>query len=133
MVIPSSQPYVVRIALRRKVTIRCKVAARAKGDPMGARTRRAPLSRDRLLAAAVAIADADGLQAVTMRRLAADLGVEAMSLYHHLPGKDGLLDGLVETVVAEIQSGLDRLDRAAADDDWRARLPRRCPTARAGM
>src|SRR4029450_10973562 len=106
MVIPSSQPYVVRIALRRKGTIRCKVGARAKGDPVGARTRRTPLSRDRLLAAAGGLADSDGLQAVTMRRLAADLGVEAMSLYHHLPGKDGLLDGLVETVVAELQTEL---------------------------
>jgi AcrR family transcriptional regulator len=100
---------------------------------VGARTRRTPLSRDRLLAAAVALADSDGLQAVTMRRLAADLGVEAMSLYHHLPGKDGLLDGLVETVVAEIQTELDRLDGALAGDDWRAALRRRCLTAREVM
>ena len=49
---------------------------------------REPLSRDRVLAAAVALADAEGLPALTMRRLAADLGVEAMSLYHHLPGKE---------------------------------------------
>ena len=42
------------------------------------------------------LADAEGLAAVTMRRLAADLGVEAMSLYHHLPGKEALLDGLVD-------------------------------------
>ena len=58
---------------------------------------RMPLSRDRVLAAAVTMADRDGLPAVTMRALAAKLGVEAMSLYHHLPGKDGLLDGLVDS------------------------------------
>ena len=59
-----------------------------------------------MLAAAAELADAEGLAAVTMRRLAADLGVEAMSLYHHLPGKEGLLDGLVETVIEEIEAEL---------------------------
>ncbi|MGB4272039.1 MAG: TetR family transcriptional regulator, partial [Propionicimonas sp.] len=54
-------------------------------------TARAPLSRERLLAAAMALADVAGLSALTMRRLAADLGVEAMSLYHHVPGKELLL------------------------------------------
>ena len=69
---------------------------------------REPLSRERVLAAAMAIADAEGIAAVTMRRLAAELGVEAMSLYYHLPGKDGLLDGLVEAVIAEIASPIGR-------------------------
>jgi AcrR family transcriptional regulator len=57
------------------------------------------LTRERVLAAAMAVADADGLPAVTMRRVAADLGVEAMSLYHHVPSKDGLLDGLAEALI----------------------------------
>jgi AcrR family transcriptional regulator len=99
------------------------------------RTPRTPLSRDRLLAAAVEIADADGIQAVTMRRLAGDLGVEAMSLYHHLPGKEALLDGIVDTVVGEIGVALGRLE--AVDDpaagDWRAAVRRRCLTAREVM
>ena len=75
-----------------------------------AKASREPLSRERVLAAAVALADAEGLPALTMRRLAADLGVEAMSLYYHLPGKEALLDGLVDTVVGEIDAAVGRLD-----------------------
>lgn len=97
---------------------------------MAARTSRTPLSRDRMLSAAVALADDAGLQSVTMRRLAADLGVEAMSLYHHLPGKDGLLDGLADTVIGEIQAEVSRLE---SPGDWRAALRRRCLTAREVM
>jgi AcrR family transcriptional regulator len=80
---------------------------------------RTPLSRERVLAAAVALADAEGLPALTMRRLAADLGVEAMSLYYHLPGKNGLLDGLVETVIAE---AVGRASAPRAAVDWRDTL-----------
>nr|MDT0657267.1 TetR/AcrR family transcriptional regulator C-terminal domain-containing protein [Micromonospora sp. DSM 115978] len=76
---------------------------------MAARTTREPLSRERVLAAAVALADTEGIKALTMRRLAADLGVEAMSLYYHLPAKEALLDGVVETVVAEIAAAVDRV------------------------
>jgi AcrR family transcriptional regulator len=72
-----------------------------------ARTSRKPLSRERVLAAAVALVDAHGVPALTMRRLAADLQVEAMSLYYHLPDKEALLDGVVETVLAEIISAVD--------------------------
>jgi AcrR family transcriptional regulator len=66
------------------------------------RTQRKPLSRDRVLQAAVDLADRDGIDALTMRNLAADLGVEAMSLYHHVANKEAILDGVVEVVVAEI-------------------------------
>lgn len=55
-----------------------------------------------MLRAARFLADSSGLSAISMRRVAAALGVEAMSLYHHLPGKEGLLDGLAEQVVVEI-------------------------------
>jgi AcrR family transcriptional regulator len=78
-----------------------------------------------VLATAVTFADAEGIPALTMRRLAAELGVEAMSLYYHLPGKDGLLDGLVETVLAEIDTAVIRSDVSRADhtaEDWRAIL-----------
>ena len=69
---------------------------------MGRRSSVPPLSRERVLAAATVIADTAGLNEVTMRRVAADLGVEAMSLYHHLPGgKESLLDALADAVVAE--------------------------------
>jgi AcrR family transcriptional regulator len=64
--------------------------------------RRAPLTRERVLEAAVEFADREGVEALSMRRLAQDLGVEAMSLYTHVRSKDDLLDGMVEVVVAEI-------------------------------
>lgn len=60
---------------------------------------RAGLSRERVLDVALTIADRDGLAGLTMRKLGAELGVEAMTLYHHLPNKDALLDGLVERVL----------------------------------
>ena len=65
-------------------------------------TQRIPLSRERVLSTAVALADAHGTEALTMRRLAEELGVEAMSLYHHVPNKEALLDGVVDLVFAEI-------------------------------
>jgi AcrR family transcriptional regulator len=94
---------------------------------------REPLSRERVLVAAVALADGKGIQALTMRRLATDLGVEAMSLYYHLPGKEALLDGLVDHVVGEIDAAISRLDATGADSDWRARLRRRFLAAREVM
>jgi AcrR family transcriptional regulator len=93
-------------------------------------TSREPLTRERALAAAVDLADAEGLKALTMRRLAAALGVEAMSLYYHLPGKEGLLDGLASSVIAEMEQ------EVAADDPaggWRPRLRARCLAARRVM
>lgn len=64
---------------------------------------KAPVNRDRTLEVAVAVADGDGIGAVTMRRLARELGVEAASLYHHVEGKEQILDGLVDVVAAEIE------------------------------
>jgi AcrR family transcriptional regulator len=100
---------------------------------MGARKPREPLSRERALASAIALVDAEGMTALTMRRLAAELGVEAMSLYHHLPGKEGLLDGLVDAVVAEIASAADQAEADTAGADWRTRLRLRFLAARAVM
>jgi len=65
--------------------------------------RRTPLTAQRVFATAVAIADAEGITAVTMRRVASELDVEAMSLYHHVANKDALLDGMVDAVFAEIE------------------------------
>ncbi|HVX45934.1 MAG TPA: TetR/AcrR family transcriptional regulator C-terminal domain-containing protein [Mycobacteriales bacterium] len=61
---------------------------------------RVGLTRDTVLDAAITLADRDGLPALSMRRLGAELGVEAMALYNHVPNKDALLDGLVERLVA---------------------------------
>ncbi|MFD0366081.1 TetR/AcrR family transcriptional regulator C-terminal domain-containing protein [Nocardia sp. GCM10030253] len=64
---------------------------------------RTPLSRDRVLRTAVQLADENGLESLSMRKLAQALGVEAMSLYNHVANKDDLLDGIVDLVVAEIE------------------------------
>jgi TetR/AcrR family tetracycline transcriptional repressor len=64
------------------------------------RSRRAPLSRKRILEAALRLVDRHGLEALTMRSLGTALGVEAMALYYHVPDKNALLDGLVELLVA---------------------------------
>jgi AcrR family transcriptional regulator len=61
-----------------------------------------PLSRDRVLDSAVRLADDQGLEALSMRKLAAALGVEAMSLYNHVPGKAALLSGMLERVLHEL-------------------------------
>lgn len=100
---------------------------------MPTRSKREPLSRDRLLAAAVEIADAEGVGAVTMRRVSAAVGVEAMSLYHHLPGKEALLDGLADSVVAEALQEIHRVEDAGGEVEWHAALRRRFLTARTVM
>lgn len=97
---------------------------------MAPRTTRQPLTRDLVLAGAIGLADTEGLDAVTMRRLAGTLGVEAMSLYHHLPGKERLLEGLAEALVAEIRVEVQAL---AATGDWRSDLRGRCLAARQVM
>ena len=63
---------------------------------------RQPLSRTRVLHAAVALVDAEGLQELSMRRLGRELGVEAMALYRYVPSRENLLDGVVETVIDEL-------------------------------
>lgn len=74
---------------------------------------RAPLTRERVLAAAVAIADEGGIDSLSMRRLAGELGVKAMSLYNHVANKGDVLDSIVETVAGEIVIPTER-------DDWKA-------------
>lgn len=64
---------------------------------------RTPLSRGRVLGAAIELADTEGLAALSMRRLATRLGVEAMSLYYHVRNKDDVLGGMLEHVLAELQ------------------------------
>ncbi|WP_031070871.1 TetR/AcrR family transcriptional regulator [Streptomyces sp. NRRL S-118] len=66
-----------------------------------ARGQRAGLTRQTVLEAAVRLVDREGMKALSMRRLGAELGVEAMTLYHHVPSKSALLDGMIEQVVAE--------------------------------
>ena len=87
---------------------------------------REPLTRERVLEAAIALADEGGLAALSMRKLAQQLGVEAMSLYNHVANKDDLLDGMVDLVFAEI--GLP-----AHGDDWKAALRQRAGAQRAAL
>lgn len=67
------------------------------------RNRKSPLTREEILKAALDLADAEGLSGLTMRGVAEKVGVEAMSLYHHVPNKDALLDGVVETVFRQMR------------------------------
>ena len=85
--------------------------------------RRAPLTRAAVLAAAVALADRDGLDAVSMRNLAQELGVVPMALYKHVANKDELLDGMADAIVAEI-------DPPRADLGWKQALRGRIQSAR---
>ena len=79
---------------------------------------RLPLSRTAIVAAAVAVADRDGLDRLSMRRLGGHFGVEAMSLYNHLPNKAALLDAMVDEALDAIP--------VPTDPDWRTGLRGRC-------
>ena len=74
-----------------------------KTQPKRTRADRAGLSREQVLDAALDLVDRDGVAALSMRRLGAELGVEAMSLYNHVPSKADLLDGLIDLVFSEIE------------------------------
>jgi AcrR family transcriptional regulator len=87
---------------------------------------RLPLTRERVLAAAVALADRGGIESLSMRKLAQELGVEAMSLYHHVANKDDILDGLVDVVFGEI-------DLPTGEDGWKAAMRRRAISAREAL
>jgi AcrR family transcriptional regulator len=84
---------------------------------------RPPLTRERILHAAVDLADREGVGALTMRRLGAELGVEAMSLYKHVANKEEILDGIVELVIGEIEVSRD-------EADWKRAMRRRAISAR---
>ncbi|MCM9076635.1 TetR/AcrR family transcriptional regulator [Streptomyces spororaveus] len=88
--------------------------------------RRPPLSRDRVLRAAVAFADGAGIEALSMRGLAQELGVVPMALYKHVANKEELLDGMVEVVVAGIE-------RQVPGADWRSAVRARILGARRAL
>jgi AcrR family transcriptional regulator len=77
-------------------------------------TPRTPLSKERVLRAAIALADEGGIEALSMRRLAKELGVEAMSLYNHVANKDEILDRITDLVVEEIELPADGADWKSA-------------------
>lgn len=122
----------------------------SRGAPP-ATERRTPLTRDRVLATAVELADEAGVASVTMRRLAEKVGVEPMSLYYHVPNKEAILDGIVDLVFREVEesagafesgraghSAPDAASEAAregpvADAVWKATLRARILAARRVM
>ena len=87
---------------------------------------RVPLSRERVLRAAVALADAGGIEALSMRKLGQELGVEAMSLYNHVANKDDLQAGMVEIV-------LDEFEMPADERDWKATIRKSAVSAHATL
>jgi AcrR family transcriptional regulator len=88
---------------------------------------RAPLSRERILRTAVALADHGGVEAATMRKIAHEVGVVPMALYKHVAGKDELLGGMIDVVVGEI-------DPPAVDDiDWKGAIRQRILSARQAL
>ncbi len=89
-------------------------------EPRPART---PLSRERVLHAAMEVADEGGLSALTIRTLATTLGVKPMAVYHHVANKDAILDGVVDLVFGEFE-------HAAPGGDWRAEMRRRSHSVR---
>ncbi|MEU8523030.1 TetR/AcrR family transcriptional regulator [Streptomyces sp. NBC_01216] len=88
-----------------------------------ARRRGTPLSRETVLSAAVELADETGVGTLTMRKLAERLGVEAMSLYHHVANKEAILDGMVDVVFGEVELPADALD-------WKTAMRRRAVSLR---
>jgi AcrR family transcriptional regulator len=87
---------------------------------------RVPLSKQRVLHAAVALADAGGVDALSMRKIAQELGVVPMALYKHVSSKDELLDGMIDVVVGEI-------DPPASGTDWKTAIRRRVLSARSAL
>ncbi|MGD9739962.1 MAG: TetR/AcrR family transcriptional regulator C-terminal domain-containing protein [Bauldia sp.] len=98
------------------------MAAKAAKGTTG---RRAALTRERVIATAVRLADKEGVASLTMRKLAEKLGVEAMSLYHHVPDKEAILDGMVEFIFGEIA--------LPEGFDWRSAIRSRANALRASL
>ena len=92
-------------------------------QPRSRTRRRLPLSRDRVLRAAIELADQGGIESLTMRRLGQELRVEAMSLYNHVANKDDIVDGIVDLVFSEI-------DLPATGADWKTAMRQRAISLR---
>jgi AcrR family transcriptional regulator len=87
---------------------------------------RARLSRERVLEAAIALAAREGIEALTMRKLADELGAGAMSLYYYVPNKEELLDGMVDVVFSEIEP-------PSTGGDWKAAMRKRALSTREAL
>jgi len=92
----------------------------------GASTKRVPLSKERIVKAAVALAGAGGFESLSMRRLAEELGTAPMSLYRHVANKEDLLDAMIDVVFGEMYP-------PAVGGDWKTELRERAVSARAAL
>lgn len=104
----------------------------------GGRTPRIPLTRERVLLAAVALADESGSESLSMRKLGEAVGVEAMSLYHHVANKEDLLDGMIDVVFGEIDLSFGPVGpvgpvgsvSSVRREDWKTAMRQRAISAR---
>ena len=94
-----------------------------RSSPRGAEEKRVPLTRERVLNGALAVADAGGAGSLTIRSLADHLGVKPMALYYHVANKSEILDGILDMVFSEIEL-------PSAGGDWRTEMARRAHSAR---
>src|SRR5918994_3229853 len=104
LLFPFHSFYTYTVSIRRKdkaYAVSCQ-GFLADGGSLMVTERRRPLDRRTILEAAVRFVDSEGLEALSMRKLGAELGVEAMSLYNHVPNKGALLDGMVEVLLGEL-------------------------------
>jgi AcrR family transcriptional regulator len=93
---------------------------------MSEEPKRSTLNRAKVLEAAIELADEIGIEALTIRKLAERLGVGAMTIYHHVPSKEEIIDGMVESIFAEIEL-------PPADADWKSAMRQRCISARRAL
>jgi len=100
----------------------CRMPPKATRDE----GKRVPLTRERVLAGAIAVADAGGIGALTIRSLATELGVKPMTLYHHVSGKEAILDGIVDAIFEEIALPSDGAG-------WRSAMRERAISARGAL
>jgi AcrR family transcriptional regulator len=112
--------------MRSGADVRCKLR-----DVDGTDRPRLPLTRERVLRAAVQLADERGIDALTMRNLGQELGVEAMSLYNHVSNKEDVLDGAVDVVVREVLAAVEALEAPSGPAEWKPAMRRRILEARA--
>ncbi len=90
------------------------------------RPSRERLSRERVLTAAIRLADTGGIESLSMRRLGEELGVEAMSLYNHVANKDDLLNGMIDAIFTEIET-------PSLEEDWKTAMRKRGLSVRAAL
>jgi AcrR family transcriptional regulator len=102
-------------------------------SPEAAQQQRLPLTRERVLQAAVELADERGIDALTMRNLGRELGVEAMSLYNHVANKEAILDGIVEVVMGQLAAAAAAIEPPARPVEWKQTMRSRILAAREVM